>query len=325
MSTAKKYVVGVDLGGTNMRAGIVDENGSVLCKRDTATRATLDDGDTIIRRMGDLIDDVIKESGVAREAIIAIGLGIPGPLDPTIGGVCDSPNLGQLNGLPIVAKLNERFGIPVNLENDANAAAWGEYWAGAGRGTSDMIMITLGTGIGGGIIMHNTLYYGLDHTAGEIGHVVMDVNGRPCACGSHGCVEAYASVNSTVRRCVEMLDTGTESSLQAKPRESLVCKDIFDAARAGDAVGMKVVDDTAMYLGALCGTLANLFNPHRIVFSGGMSKDWDFLEPRIDKEFEHRAFPVPYKRCELKPAELGGDAGLIGAAGCALTEYGTSL
>ena len=324
MGSAQQYVVGFDLGGTNMRAGVVDAAGKIISKCDAATRADVDDGDTIIRRMGDLVDEAIVKSGMKRESIASIGLGVPGPLDPKAGSVCDSPNLGQLNGKPIRDSLKKRFNLPVNLENDANAAAWGEYIAGAGRGVQDMLMVTLGTGIGGGIVLGGRLHHGIDHTAGEFGHVVIIADGRDCNCGSHGCVEAYASVNTTVRRCVEALAAGAKSSLSSIQADKLVCKDIFDAARKGDALGLKVVDDTAEYLGILCGTLANLFNPERIVFAGGMIKDWDFLHGRIVAAFKRRAFPVPFKRCELKPAELGGDAGLIGAAGCALTEFGTS-
>jgi glucokinase len=317
-------VVGIDLGGTNMRVGLVSAEGKVLHKEQTPTRAETASGAEILDSLAELVMSVRRNAPEGPAMPRALGLGIPGPLDPTIGGVKDSPNLGQLDNLPIVEILGEKTGLDVVLENDANAAAWGEFWVGAGQNCESMVMATLGTGIGGGIILNGKLIRGIDHTAGELGHVRVVDGGRPCACGSHGCIEAYASANSTVRRFLEAVAAGGGSRLAELPREEITCQRIFGAAVEGDALARDIVNETGRLLGLLAADMANLLNPERMVFSGGMTNAGELLFDAIRNELKTRAFPVPGARLQVLPAELGADAGLIGAAGCALNTSATS-
>jgi len=317
-----QHVVGIDLGGTNMRAGVADDTGRVLVKAGEPTRAQTSDGEAILGRLADLVDRVVREADLTPDDVLGIGVGVPGPLDPTVGGVKDAPNLGQLDGLPIVGILEEKTGLRTLLENDANAAAWGEFWVGAGRGCRSMVMATLGTGIGGGLILEGQLLRGIDHTAGELGHVSVVDGGRPCACGSHGCIEAYASADSTVRRFREELKRGGGSVLSEVPKKELTCQMIFDAAKEGDLLSLNIAKETGRLLGLLAANVANLLNPERMIFAGGMIGAGDLLFNAIREELDRRAFPVPAKRMRILPAELGGDAGLIGAAGCALNAFG---
>jgi glucokinase len=317
-------IVGIDLGGTNMRVGIVSETGEVLHKVQEPTHAQSASGEDILERLGALVGRALAEAPARAGRAAGVGLGIPGPLDPSVGGVKNSPNLGQLDGLPIVEMLSEATGLPVLLENDANAAAFGEFWQGAGQGASNLVMATLGTGIGGGLIIDGQLLRGPDHTAAELGHVIVIDGGRPCACGSHGCIEAYASADSTVRRFREELEAGAESALAGAPAGELTCERIFAAARDGDALALAVVRETGRLLGVLAATMANLLNPERMIFAGGMIGAGDFLFDAIRRELRRRAFPVPGERLQILPAELGADAGLIGAAGCARTAFATS-
>lgn len=319
-----QHVIGIDLGGTNMRVGLITPQGAIVERASGPTDAASSSGEAIIGRLADLVRTVITDGGLEPQAVCGIGLGIPGPLDPQNGGVKDSPNLGQLDGLPIVARLGAATGLPVLIENDANAAAWGEYWMGAGQGCRSMVMATLGTGIGGGIILDGQLLRGIDHTAAELGHLIVVDGGRPCACGSHGCIEAYASADSTVRRFREEVKRGGGSTLADVPKKALTCAQIFQAAREGDLLALNVVQETGRMLGMMTASIANLLNPERMIFGGGMINAGDMLFDAIKRELKRRAFPVPAARLEVLPAALGGDAGLIGAAGCALTAFATS-
>jgi glucokinase len=247
---------------------------------------------------------------------MAIGVGAPGPLDGKRGLIIEAPNLGWRN-YPLADVLGKQTGIKTYLENDANSAGWGEFWAGAGRGCSNMVMMTLGTGVGGAIIIDGKLVRGPDGTAGEFGHVVIIDGGRPAATGNRGALEAYASATATVLRFKEALKLGWNSSLSEKA-DSVTCEDIFNAAHEGDGLASHIVTETGRYLGVMAANLANIFNPERCVISGGMIKAGDILFNSIKEECNRRAFPVPAARMEILPATLGADAGLIGAAGVAL-------
>jgi glucokinase len=318
-----KYVIGVDLGGTNMRVGLITDKGEVVDKDGTSTNMETASGEDILKRMADLIYEIIKKTGVSSNDIMGAGIGIPGPLDPKIGGA-HPPNLTQLSGLRIVDILEEATGLKVMLENDANAAAWGEYWIGAGKGCKSMLQVTLGTGVGGGLILDGKMVRGIDWTAGELGHVVIVDGGRKCACGSNGCIEAYASANSTVRRFNELLESGKTSSLSSVDKADVTCEKIFNAAKEGDGAALSVVNETGRLLGVLAASMANLLNPEMFVVSGGMIHAGDILFDAIKKECKERAFPIPGERMKIVPAKLAGDAGLIGAAGCALSTFGIS-
>jgi glucokinase len=206
--------------------------------------------------------------------------------------------------------------VPAFLEGDANAACWGEHWVGAGRGVSDMVMITLGTGVGGALIVGGRLIRGIDDTGGHIGHVPVEPEGAPCGCGRRGCLEAYASATNTVRRFREAAADGAETAL--RPHPGLTAKEIFEAAVAGDALARRTIELTGTYVGVVLGGLANVLNPELCCVAGGMIGAGDMLFGPMRRAMREHCFPAPGQRLRIVPAELGEPAGIIGAAGCAL-------
>lgn len=316
------HVIGVDLGGTNLRCALLEsESLRIICRYETPTMAH-EGPEAIIRRLSAAVTETIRQSGCSAEQVAAIGIGAPGPLDGQRGIVLSAPNLPGWSNVPLAEQLQKLCGVRVILENDANAAGWGEFVAGAGRGCRHMVLMTLGTGVGGAVIIDGRLLTGPDWTAGEIGHVVIVDGGRKCNCGSRGCLEAYASATATVARFVEALKFGWQSSLAGRPANSITAADIFDAAAAGDNLALHIVHETGRYLGLMAANLANLLNPERCIFSGGMIKAGNILFDAIRAECRQRAFPAPAARLQIMPAELGEDAGIIGAAACALERLG---
>ncbi len=316
------HIIGVDLGGTNLRCALVEEKSlRVVCRYETPTQAS-EGPDAIIRRLAEAVSAIMKQAGISGDQVAAVGIGAPGPLDGERGIVLSAPNLPGWSNVPLAEKLQNLCGMRVVLENDANAAGWGEFVAGAGRGCRNMVLMTLGTGVGGAVIIDGRLLTGPDWTAGEIGHVVIVDGGRKCNCGSRGCLEAYASATATVARFVEALKFGWQSSLSGRPANSINCADIFAAAAAGDNLAVHIVHETGRYLGLMAANLANLLNSERCIFSGGMIKAGDILFDAIRAECGQRAFAAPAARLQILPAELGEDAGLIGAAARALARIG---
>ncbi len=309
------YVIGMDLGGTTLPCAVLDDKHNIVARHEVDTLRH-EGQDAVINRMAQCILDVVAKAGLRTEQIMAAGVGAPGPLDGRKGIIIEAPNLKWYN-VPLAAILSEKTGVKIVLENDANAAGWGEYWAGAGRGCSNMAMMTLGTGVGGAIVIDGKLLHGPDYTAGELGHVVVMAGGRECGCGGQGCLEAYASATATVSRFEEALKFGWNSSLKGK--ENISCADIFKAALNGDSLSEHIVAETGRYLGMAAATLANLLNPERLVISGGMIKAGAILFDAIRQTCKEQAFDTPAARMEIVPAELGENAGVIGAAGCALT------
>jgi len=309
------HVIGIDLGGTNLRCAVLDSQHKILARHAVETQAA-GGAEAVMDRMAASVREALKLAGLGPTDILGIGVGSPGPLDAPAGVVTFSPNL-KWHNVPVVQMLEARTGIRTILENDANAAGWGEFWAGAGRGCQNMVLMTLGTGVGGAIILNGELLTGPDWTAGEIGHVVVVDGGRVCGCGAHGCLEAYASATATVNRFCEALRFGWHTTIQ-KPPAAISCADIFNAAHAGDNLARHIVAETGRYLGLMAANMANLLNPERCVFSGGMIEAGAILFDAIRAECDRHAFKEPARRLQILPAELGGDAGLIGAAGCAL-------
>ncbi len=312
------FLIGIDLGGTNLRCALVDENQKIIARYETDTRAE-QGPDAIVERLATGVEDVLRQKVVDRNDVLVIGLAAPGPLDGRNGIVLKAPNMPGWENYPVAEKLRAKTGLRVFLENDANAAGWGEYVAGAGRGCENMVLMTLGTGVGGAIIINGQMLHGPDWTAGEIGHVVVVDGGRVCGCGGKGCLEAYASATATVRRFTEARKQGWQTSLN---KEIVTCADIFDTAKGGDNLAKHIVAETGRYLGLMAANMANLLNSERCIFSGGMIKGGDLLFDAIRKACAEHAFPAPGKRLEILPAQLGSDAGLIGAAGCALVALG---
>jgi len=317
--TRATYIVGVDLGGTNIVAGaLTDDGGDVIALRTEPTRA--DQGaDAVIDRIVRIIDTVIAETialtAAKRQDFIGVGVGAPGPLDRERGIVVTTPNLGWTN-FPLRDVIAERTGISTRIDNDANCATVGEWWLGAARGARNVVGMTIGTGIGGGLILDGKLYHGSSDVAGEIGHATIDITGRLCKCGNYGCLEAYASGPSIAERAREQL-AGDEESLLFRMAhgnvERLTAATVYEAAKLGDDVAIDVVRETARFLGAGIANLLNIFNPDVVVIAGGVTQAGDTLFVPLRKEVRKRAFRPAVDACRIVPGSLPGSAGVVGA------------
>lgn len=322
---ADKYYIGVDLGGTNIKAGVVAPDGKVAARTSISTEGERGPRH-VIGRIGMAVETVISQSGLPREAIGGLCVGAPGTLDIRAGIVRRAPNLPGWVDIRVVEMVQERTGIRATLENDANAAAYGEFWVGASRNVPSMVMFTLGTGIGGGIIIDGRILHGNTDSAGEIGHMIIRDDGRKCVCGNWGCLEAYASALSLVRRFKEAVEAGEESVLAPALRAGadITSKAIFDAAIRGDGLSNRIYYETGVYIGIGVVNVLHTVNPARIVISGGMIGAGDLLMRPIRETVEKRALPDSKRNLEIVFAALGEDAGFIGGAGCALAAFGIS-
>jgi glucokinase len=272
----------------------------------------------VVRRIITAARDSIAETRARKpEAeVIGAGVGAPGPLDTKSGIVLLTPNLGWVN-MPLRQRLQDGLGLRTALDNDANCAVLGEWWRGAARGTRMAVGLTIGTGIGGGIIIDGKLYHGASDIAGEIGHMTIDANGRRCKCGNYGCIEAYASGPNIALRAVEALESGAESSLPsyvAGDLQKVTAQTVYQAAQAGDEVALEVVRDTAKFLGAAVASLINIFNPEAVVIMGGVTLAGESLFEPLRREVSRRAFKPAVQVCRIVPGELTGVAGVYGAA-----------
>ena len=313
-----RFVLGIDIGGTNLVVGSVAEDGSaVLAVAGEPTHAEAGATDVLDRLVG------LAERAIAatrRQApgaeILGVGVGAPGPLDTKRGIVLLTPNLGWVN-MPLRQIIHDRLGLPAALDNDANCAVLGEWWVGAARGARHAIGITIGTGIGGGLILDGKLYHGASDVAGEIGHTTIDTEGRRCKCGNYGCLEAYASGPNIALRAVEEIEAGAVSRLPALVGGDLgkiTAQTVYQAAKDGDDLALEVVNDTAKFLGVGIGNLLNIFNPEVVVVCGGVTLAGDHLFIPLRREAARRAFKPAVAACRIVPGELAGTAGVYGAA-----------
>jgi glucokinase len=313
-----RFVLGIDIGGTNIVVGSVAEDGSVLhAQRSEPTRAEAGAND-VVDRLVAMAQRAITETKQAAPGaeIIGLGVGAPGPLDTKSGVVLLTPNLGWVN-LPLRQIIRDRLGLPASLDNDANCAVLGEWWVGAARGSRNAIGLTIGTGIGGGIILDGRLYHGASDVAGEIGHTTIDTEGRRCKCGNYGCLEAYASGPNIAMRAREAIEAGAESSLPSHCGGDLgriTAQTVYDAAYAGDELALEVVNDTAKFLAVGVANLLNVFNPEVVVVCGGVTLAGDHLFVPLRREVARRAFKPAVAACRIVPGELAGTAGVYGAA-----------
>jgi len=312
------YVLGIDVGGTNLVAGCVAEDGSrVEGLLSEPTRAE-EGADGVVGRLLSLARRSMDAlaAAVPGAQVAGVGVGSPGPLDTARGIVLLTPNLGWVD-FPLRDRVSDGLGLPASLDNDANCAVLGEHWRGAARGTRQAIGITIGTGIGGGIILDGKLYHGASDCAGEIGHTTIEMNGRRCACGNYGCLEAYASGPAIARRAIEAVERGAESSLRAVLAAdplSITAQVVYEAAEAGDGLATEVVQDTARILGAALANLVNVFNPEVVVVCGGVTLAGESLFAPLRREVTRRAFRPAVEVCRIVPGALTGSAGVYGAA-----------
>ncbi|HEX4934267.1 MAG TPA: ROK family protein, partial [Gemmatimonadaceae bacterium] len=259
--------------------------------------------------------ETIAETGAKREDFLGVGVGAPGPLDRERGVILTTPNLGWVN-FPLRDVIAERVGLPVKLDNDANCATLGEWWMGAAKGGRNVVGVTIGTGIGGGLILEGRLYHGSSDIAGEIGHTTIDVTGRRCKCGNYGCLEAYASGPSIAERAREQLQGDHESimyQLVHGELERLTAAIVYDAAKKGDETALEVVRETARFLGAGIANLLNVFNPDVVVIAGGVTQAGATLFDPLRREVRKRAFAAAVEACRIVPGSLPGNAGVVGA------------
>lgn len=317
---AKDKLIGVDLGGTTIKFAILTSEGEIQQKWSIRTNI-LDEGSHIVPDIIDSINHHLDLFQLSRERVIGIGMGTPGTIDFENGTVRSAYNLNWSGEQAVRAQLEAGTGFPVTLDNDANCAALGEQWRGAGDNEPNVDFITLGTGVGGGLVLDGKLVHGAAGSAGEIGHVIVEPDGYQCTCGNKGCLEQYASATGVVHlaqdlaeayvgsaRLKEMIDNGDE----------VTSKIVFDLAKEGDFLANEVVDKVGHYLGLACANLANTLNPTKIIIGGGVSAAGSFLLDRIDAKFQKFAFKPTREVTELRLAELGNDAGVYGAASIAL-------
>ena len=315
------YFLGIDLGGTNIKTGVIDDTGKVIRKHSQPTEAKYG-ADRVLKNMVDAANTVVSAAEMSLKDITYIGIGSPGPVDAENGIVISSPNLSGWSNYPMRNLIAQALGRPTVLANDANAAAFGEYWVGVGASPDiqNLIMITLGTGVGSGIVLNGQIVQGTCGYAAEIGHMIVQPDGRECGCGQRGCLETYSSASRTAVRACELLAKGKPSSLQEiykSDPQQVTAKVIFDAAANGDELATDVIDQTAYYLALACIDLTRILDPQMFVFAGGMALAGDALISRINSHFEAQNWHAAPNGVTLNIAKLGNDAGLIGAAAIA--------
>lgn len=313
-----RLIVGVDLGGTSITVGTVPEDGNALYGLDTRPTPVGQGAEAVVERIGEMVEASVaaaRAEGAGDGEVAGVGIGSPGPLDTHRGIVILTPNLGWKD-FPLRDRVAERVGLPATLDNDANCATFGEWWRGAARGTRHVVGITIGTGIGGGIVLDGTIYHGASDVAGEIGHTTIEMNGRRCKCGNYGCLEAYASGPAIAARAVEGLLSGVPSSLPNHVDgnlDAITAQTVYEAAQQGDEFALEVVKDTAKFLGAGVANLVNTLNPEIVVVSGGVTLAGERLFEPLKAEVRRRAFRPAVDACRIVPARLTGTAGVYGA------------
>ncbi len=326
--SAPQYIIGVDLGGTKISVGAMPVDGSrEIAMRADLTLAAEGGADAVVGRIASNIEAVIAqtmaETGCARSDFIGIGVGAPGPLDRAKGVVLVAPNLGW-HDYPLKERVEHAVGIRTTLENDANCATLGEWWVGAAKGARNAIGMTIGTGIGGGLILEGRLYHGSSDVAGEVGHTTIDSNGRRCACGNYGCLEAYASGPAIAERAREALSGGETSLLTEMVHDDvarITAATVYEAAKRGDAMAAEVVRDTARFIGIGLANLLNVFNPEVVVIAGGVTQAGEDLLAPIRAEVKRRAFKAAVDACRIVPGALGATAGTVGAVASFLAQH----
>lgn len=301
-----------DLGGTHLRVAAVDRNGEVYYRQMQPTPKA-EKPNEIVRALIDAVHEAESKTAEQGGLISAVSLAVPGTVNVAAGVVVKAPNVPCLDGFRLSAALESELEWPVILENDANAAAIGEMWQGAGRGHRTLICVTLGTGVGGGIILDGKLWRGADGSAGELGHIGVDpFAGVACTCGSRGCLEVYASATAIVRMTREARPRYPNSILHNT--EDLTSQKIYQAGREGDELAIEVFRRMGVYLGIGLASLVNILNPEIVVIGGGLSNGWDLFEKHMHQQVLERAFPIPARRVKIVRAQCGDDAGLLGAA-----------
>lgn len=313
-----RVIVGVDLGGTNIVVGGIPEDGSRVYALATERTPVQQGAEAVVSQIIQMIRRCVE--GTQREArgaeVVGVGIGAPGPLDTAKGIVHFAPNLAW-HDMPLRDRIADGGHLPSTLDNDANCAVLGEWWRGAAQGARYVVGLTIGTGIGGGIVLNGELYHGASDVAAEIGHTSIELNGRRCNCGNYGCIEAYASGPAIAARAVEGLEAGAASGLAKYVKGNLSAIDaqvVYQAAKDGDAFAREVVRDTARFLGTTVANMVNMLNPDVVVICGGVTQAGEQLFAPLREEVRRRAFKPAVSACRIVPGSLPGTAGVFGAA-----------
>lgn len=304
----KQYAFGVDVGGTTCKIGFFETNGTILDKWEIKTN-TENNGDSILSDIAQAVDNKLAQEGISKSDVQGIGIGVPGPVNGE-GTVFRCVNLGW-GVLNVAEALGELTGLNVKVGNDANVAALGEAWKGGAAGSTDVVMVTLGTGVGGGIIVNGEMVTGHNGAGGEIGHITVSKSEiEPCNCGQYGCLEQYASATGIVRVARRKLAKSQEETV-LRTNENLTAKDIFDAAKAGDDIAIQLVDEVCGILGGALSNISAVVNPEVIVIGGGVSKAGSILIENVQKHFIETSFHA-CRDTKFALAKLGNDAGMYG-------------
>ena len=305
---AENFVLAADLGGTNLRTAVVSGKGSILYQRETSTPRSANAVD-LITVIADEARSCIASTASSPKAFCLAAAAL---VDSTGQHVLSSPNLPQLNGIRLADEISKHLDITVLLENDATAAAIGEHWLGASANAQHSICVTLGTGVGGGLILNGKPFRGASGTAGEIGHICVEPDGLDCGCGSHGCLEQYSSATAVVRIARELSRKDAGSKLNSLPE--LSSADVYEAGLKGDAAALETFRQVGRYLGIALTDLINVLNPEIVVIGGGAAGAWDLFIEAVQNEIRQRAFKQPAAAAKIVRARLGNNAGILGAA-----------
>lgn len=317
----ENLLIGIDLGGTTVKLAFITQEGDIFTKWEIPTDKS---GDKIIPDIAKAIEAKINELKLTKEQFAGVGMGAPGPVNFEEGVIYKATNLGWKEMYPLKAELETNIGLPAVVDNDANVAAIGEMWKGAGEGAKDLLCVTLGTGVGGGIISNGEVVRGANGAGGEIGHITsIPEGGALCGCGKTGCIETIASATGIARLAKEAIQRENEPNIlqaQFEKTGEITSKDVFEAADNGNKLAQEIIDHVTYHLGLALSHIANGLNPEKIVIGGGVSKAGDQLLIPVRKQFERFAFPRVAEAAEIAIATLGNDAGVIGAAYLAKTK-----
>lgn len=318
-------IIGVDLGATNIHSLLIKKNGEILARDFRPTLGYQGKEKTISQIISSIKTLQEKGKQVGISSFLGVGVGSPGPLSARRGIIYHSPNIPEWENVPLVDILEEKLKLSVFLENDANAAALGEWWIGAGKEVNYLFLLTLGTGVGGGIIIDGEVYHGAWDTGAELGHMIIKEGGMICGCGARGCLEAYASATGVVRRTKALLKQGHSTILSQLSRgnpDNITCEMVFEAARQGDVFARWIAEETGKYLGIGVGSLINILNPEMVILTGGMMKAGDLLFNQVRKYAMLNSLKASREGVKIIPAQLGEDSGAIGAAATVLKRKG---
>lgn len=319
-----KWVVGVDLGGTTTKLAFINTKGEILHKWEIPTDNS-EKGKWITVNISQTINKKLADLGETKEKLLGIGMGSPGPVDYENGIIYNTVNLAWENNYPLTKILEKEISLPAYIDNDANCAALGEMWKGAGAGAKDLVCVTLGTGVGGGVIANGRIVQGKSGAAGEIGHITaITSGGAPCNCGKTGCLETVASATGIVRLATERLEEQESNSGPLmklfRDQGEITAKNVFDCGKAGDILSLEVIDEVAFHLGLALANVGNTLNPEKMVLGGGVSKAGVILLDKVQSYFDKFAFPRVKESTEISMAILGNDAGVIGAGWLVINE-----